>query len=288
MKHYIFKAAALIAAAMMLFVLAACTPSVGPSGTATPTDAPTEAPTDPDPNAPTEEQFIDAAWPFAERMAELYGFLFSKETVRCTVSENVQGDHNGFMWIPDSREDGATLRLQMTCSADTGEFAPTSMNFESTHSDEWWASLDGYEFYGRVLTVTPEDLIACGCTAEPGTPEFNDALNLCWGEKLAEEMKNAPDGDPLKCTEVLVSIDRNHVDDDDAVCLTMKPVEPDKLFAIMEYSTFICGGSWLDHEYFGWYSAEFRTSFTENADGSWSSPIYDYDAEESSVPDLNP
>ncbi len=251
-----------------------------PRPTLPPTPEPPVVPTapPPDPDIPADELFIDAAWPFVEYISELYGYECSRDNVDCDSYKILGQDvYEAVLFFPDPGSGTATIRSNVRNQKGTDEFKPVGIFIEfSGHPADWYDYLEGYAFYGRILTVTAEDVSAYGCTAAPGSDEFKEALIACWAKKLVSELMNAPEDDPMRCVEA----DWTSWDNGGGVSLVMRPADPDKLFSVLENACSFCIPAekpWLEYEHFGWYAASFWVEFEQNADGSYSAPIFDYE-----------
>lgn len=178
------------------------------------TRAPTQEPTDestPEPTKeakkerPSDEWFIEQAWPVAQRVGEIYGLKLAKETA-C-----VFGSTERFVELRESdSEDAKGVLIEFEDNEHNNDFVIDMSDSvllgwreydEDTAKEitEWWK----YWSEQRVV-VTPEDIVTAGCTETEGDEYMLTVARLCSG-KIAELLTGAPEDFPARCIKAAVA-----------------------------------------------------------------------------------
>ena len=222
---------------------------------------------------PEERDFIDLCWSAASAVGEAHGIEFDKEAAECTVymGYGIGGatvrfpakDGSGrLVLLADIREDG-----QYEQRFDQIYFAPNDPVTDGQHQQA------GQSFGHELITVTPSDIKAFGCSATSGD-EYMAAVNRIFAEKLAEKLLSAPEGSPAKCRKAKV-ICCEPDEDFPGMYFIRLAVIPEDLGGFWEFCDYTCGflDSEFGGEYLGWSCYLGRPVLTQNADGSWQGEV---------------
>lgn len=221
MKKVFLKTISLALACILLLSVCACNGGEQNSATpapedqqalasAEPTDKPTEAPTpeptdEPSATMPPDEWFIDQAFPLLSQVAAVHGMELDRATalvrdsypdgapyveVECRESEGGAG-----FLVVLFRDGSGGYSLQ----PDAGTVKIVNAD-ENPNSEEYLRELAN-DYLGGRLTVTPEEVLASGCTAADGD-EFLSAVGMLMQEKLAKRFLTAPGDSPIGFYEI--------------------------------------------------------------------------------------
>ena len=181
------------------------------------TRAPTPEPTiDPTPEQtpeqtkerPSDEWFIEQAWSVAQRVGEVFGVEFNKESSSVLNSErtpcvffdaseptDITGVSIGFLDYKGIN-DFSVIMFGSSLNFSNKSAAATEREREIVEWRKRWGE--------QRIVVTPEEIVTAGCTETEGDEYMQTVARLC-GEKMAELLTGAPEGFPARCIKAVAA-----------------------------------------------------------------------------------
>ena len=176
-------------------------PTTEPATEAPKTDEPTALPTEPD----LEQDIIEAAWAFAEMIAQVHEQQFDKEgaEVKLSVSGNFADVCFASALYPYEmlyitlilNENGNYEVSPASCYIDRAEGVSIDVTDARFGDDAIGNKSD--ELHNAQIVVTVDDVRAAGCEEEIGSNEYRAAVAEVYGEKLAEYYRGSFTEDSL-------------------------------------------------------------------------------------------
>lgn len=176
-------------------------PTTEPATEAPKTDEPTALPTEPD----LEQDIIEAAWAFAEKIAQVHEQQFDKEgaEVKLSVSGNFADVCFASALYPYEmlyitlilNENGNYEVSPASCYIDRAEGVSIDVTDARFGDDAIGNKSD--ELHNAQIVVTVDDVRAAGCEEEIGSNEYRAAVAEVYGEKLAEYYRGSFTEDSL-------------------------------------------------------------------------------------------
>lgn len=176
-------------------------PTTEPATEAPKTDEPTALPTEPD----LEQDIIEAAWAFAEMIAQVHEQQFIKEgaEVKLSVSGNFADVCFASALYPYEmlyitlilNENGNYEVSPASCYIDRAEGVSIDVTDARFGDDAIGNKSD--ELHNAQIVVTVDDVRAAGCEEEIGSNEYRAAVAEVYGEKLAEYYRGSFTEDSL-------------------------------------------------------------------------------------------
>ena len=176
-------------------------PTTEPATEAPKTDEPTALPTEPD----LEQDIIEAAWAFAEKIAQVHEQQFIKEgaEVKLSVSGNFADVCFASALYPYEmlyitlilNENGNYEVSPASCYIDRAEGVSIDVTDARFGDDAIGNKSD--ELHNAQIVVTVDDVRAAGCEEEIGSNEYRAAVAEVYGEKLAEYYRGSFTEDSL-------------------------------------------------------------------------------------------
>ena len=176
-------------------------PTTEPATEAPKTDEPTALPTEPD----LEQDIIEAAWAFAEKIAQVHEQQFDKEGAE--VKFSAEGKYadlcfasslypDEMLYITLERDENGNYEVNpMSCYIDRAEGA--SIDVTDARFGDGTIGKKSEELHNAQIVVTVDDVRASGCEAEIGSSEYKAAVAEVYGEKLAEYYRGSFTEDSL-------------------------------------------------------------------------------------------
>lgn len=183
-------------------------PTTEPAAVPTPgtTLEPTIAPTlEPSATMPPDEWFIEHALSLLSRVAAVHGMELDRATA---IVRNPYPDSAPYIEVECRESAGGAGFLVVLFRDGSGGYSlqPDAGTVkivnadENPYSEEYLRELAN-DYLGGGLTVTPEEVLASGCTATDGD-EFLSAVGMLMQEKLAERFLTAPGDSPIGLYEI--------------------------------------------------------------------------------------
>ncbi|MGN0786284.1 MAG: hypothetical protein ACI4OB_02640 [Christensenellales bacterium] len=179
-------------------------PTTEPATEAPMTDEPTDLPTA-TPQPDLEQDIIEAAWAFAEMIAQVHEQQFDKEGAE--VKFSAEGKYanlcftsalypDEMLYITLERDENGNYEVNpMSCYIDRAEGA--SIDVTDARFGDGTIGKKSEELHNAQIVVTVDDVRASGCEAEIGSSEYKAAVAEVYGEKLAEYYRGSFTEDSL-------------------------------------------------------------------------------------------
>lgn len=179
-------------------------PTTEPATEAPMTDEPTDLPTA-TPQPDLEQDIIEAAWAFAEMIAQVHEQQFDKEGAE--VKFSAEGKYanlcfasalypDEMLYITLERDENGNYEVNpLGCYIDRAEGA--SIDVTDARFGDGTIEKKSEELHNAQIVVTVDDVRASGCEAEIGSSEYKAAVAEVYGEKLAEYYRGSFTEDSL-------------------------------------------------------------------------------------------
>ena len=273
--------------ALLLSFAAACTSSQGlenSQGTAaTPdttkavftTEAPepttppaTDTPVTEAPETTADPALADKLWGVLERIGEVHDLDLDRANMNIKIRPT-----SADAWIPGSGG---------KCGIGVEVFGSAAQGFEVTEDTVRYARVLPHEneellreteeysaFISTVITVTPGDIAAHGCSAAEGG-EYLDAVGECFTEKLAKLFEDADEAFYAKCREAKLNFAVRNPNEDGVyfISIATRPVDLQGVWLYSDYQDIFNNGS-VHPEFYGWFDLCGEVRLQRQQDGSW-------------------